>query len=382
MLAKQACQVLFKKALAFLAEKLYGYLAMKTDNENTEIQSLGGKARAERLTAEERSSIAQAAAEARWSKVAASQGNIRLPKATHIGELRIGSLSIPCAVLEDGTRVITQRGMFVAIGMNKNPSKGQTSIENRPGFVSANNLTPFITKELERSWTPIPFRLPKGAGGYKGNIAFGYKAEILPAVCHAYLDAKEAGVLHKNQQHIAIVCKVVQRGFAVVGIVALVDEATGYQDQRPKDELSKILEAYIAEELRPWIKTFPDEFFKQIYRLQGWEYTPGSAKRTPYVGKLINKYIYEKLPPGVLTELRSKNPISKNGYRKHKHFQFLTADTGNPHLDRQITAVTTILKISDTRNDFERHFEKAFPPRHIQHKLPLVFDIETEKEKE
>src|SRR5436190_8711989 len=105
-------------------------------------QALGGRARAEILSPEERSAIAQAAAEARWSRVADEAGMARLPRATHSGELKIGNVLIPCAVLEDGTRVITQRGMFVALGMNKNPSKGQTTIENRPGFLSANNLSP------------------------------------------------------------------------------------------------------------------------------------------------------------------------------------------------------------------------------------------------
>jgi hypothetical protein len=37
------------------------------------------------------------------------------------------------------------------------------------------------------------------------------------------------------------------RGFARVGIIALVDEATGFQRDRTKDALSKILEAYIAK---------------------------------------------------------------------------------------------------------------------------------------
>src|SRR5262245_28587491 len=107
-------------------------------------QALGGIARAEKLSPEERKAIAQAAAEASWSKVAEETRMPPQPSKTHSGELKIGNMSIPCAVLEDGTRVITQRGMFVALGMNKNPSKGQTAIENRPGFLSANNLTPFI----------------------------------------------------------------------------------------------------------------------------------------------------------------------------------------------------------------------------------------------
>jgi hypothetical protein len=185
---------------------------MLMTNESDKPQALGGRARAQLLSPEERKAIAQEAAEARWNKVASETGAVRLPRATHNGEIPIGNVSIPCAVLEDGTRVITQRGMFVALGMNKNPSKGQTAIDKRPGFVSANNLAPFISEELMRSWTPIPFRLPRGAGGYRGNIAFGYDAKILPLVCHAYLDAKEAGKLTPNQKHIADAAKAAFRG--------------------------------------------------------------------------------------------------------------------------------------------------------------------------
>lgn len=323
-------------------------------------QALGGIARAEKLTPEQRKDIARTAADARWNRLTGPFGEESIPRATHPGTLSIGDLQIPCAVLENGKRVITQRGMFVSLGMNKNPTRGQSANDNRPGFLSAKNLTSFISNDLERMWSPIPFRLPKGSGGYRGNIAFGYEAKILPLVCHVYLDAKEAGKLTKAQLHIAQVCKIVERAFSIIGIVALIDEATGYQDERPRDELSRILEAYIAPELMPWTRMFPQEFFKQIYRIQGWAYQEGSAKRTPYVGKLINKYVYEQLPPGTLEELRRLNPLISKGQRRHKHFQFLTPETGNVHLDKQITTVTTLLRISDDKTEFERNFNKAF----------------------
>ena len=150
--------------------------------------------------------------------------------------------------------------------------------------------------------------------------------------------------------------------------------------KRAKDELCKILAHYIAEELLPWVRTFPDEFFRQVYRLNGWGYRPGTTKRTPQVGKLINKYVYEQLPKGVLDELRRRNPVTEKGYRKHKHFQFLTVDTGHPHLDRQITVVTTLMRISSTKQEFEDLFAKAFPNGCEQLRLPLVIDVPDQNE--
>jgi hypothetical protein len=150
------------------------------------------------------------------------------------------------------------------------------------------------------------------------------------------------------------------RGLAHVGITALVDEATGYQQVRDRDELHRILEAYIAKELLPWTKRFPDEFYGQMFRLRGWQYSPPSVKRPKYVGKLTNELIYEKLPKGVLEELRSKNPVTPRGYRKHKHFQFLTEDIGNPHLEKQVVSVTTLMRASPNWATFERLFKRAF----------------------
>src|SRR5207248_2037681 len=192
---------------------------------------------------------------------------------------------------------------FVALGMNKNPSRGQANaIDNRPGFLSANNINPFISDDLRRSWNPIPFRLPKGSGGYKGNIAFGYPAELLPKVCDVFLDAEETDALTGGQKHIAVQAKILMRGLAHVGIVALVDEATGYQDERARDALAKILEAFIAKELRPWVRTFPTEFYKEMFRLRKIPYRE-DVKRPQYIGVLTNDLVYSRLAPGVLDEL-------------------------------------------------------------------------------
>ena len=76
-------------------------------------QKKGGKARAAKLSPEERSQIAKRGAEARWAP------QTELPMATHGSAdqpLRIGSAEIPCFVLEDGRRVISQRGMNAALG--------------------------------------------------------------------------------------------------------------------------------------------------------------------------------------------------------------------------------------------------------------------------
>lgn len=330
-------------------------------------QAKGGLSRAARLSPQERKEIASKAAEARWG--------VTLPQATHSGELVIGGRRIACAVLQNGKRVLTQETFLTAIGRAAKAKAGTGSlklVDGLPPFLVAENLKPFVSDELKQSTTPIVFRT------VKGGRAFGYDAMLLPMVCEVYVNARDENKLLKGQKHIAAACYILMKGLARVGIIALVDEATGYQEQRAKDELARILEAYVQEEYRRWTRMFPEEFFRQIYRIHGWPYKPGNAKRTPFVGHLINKYVYGQLPPGVLDELRRLNPVTEGGYRKRKHFQYLTADTGNEHLDRQIMTVTTLMRISDNKDELERNIAKAFgkPLPAIQDRLPLVIDVE------
>jgi hypothetical protein len=45
--------------------------------------------------------------------------------------------------------------------------------------------------------------------------------------------------------------------------------------------------------------------------------------------------VYARLAPGVLEELRRKNPVTEKGYRENKHFQYLTSN-GHPALTRHL----------------------------------------------
>jgi hypothetical protein len=59
---------------------------------------------------------------------------------------------------------------------------------------------------------------------------------------------------------------------------------TGYEKVRPAEALALILEKFIAKELRPWVRTFPVEFYRQIYRLSGWEFTEDKNARPGVIG--------------------------------------------------------------------------------------------------
>lgn len=340
----------------------------------------GGKARAESLTSEERKGIARRAAEARWSVEGAS----KVPRETYTGIIRLGSIEIPCGVLEDGTRVISTRGINRTLGSTttgtprNEPKSGARQL---PYILASEAVKSRIDSELmARLMYPREYRPKRG-----GRTAFGHEATLLPEICDVILEADRAGGLGKRHENIVRTANILMRGFARLGIIALIDEATGYQEDREKKELARILEAYIEEELRPYVGKFKHEFFKQIYRLHGWEYKPNDTRSPRYIGKFINKYIYDPLPPQVLPRLKEINPANEKGQRKRKHFQYLTEDIGEPHLDKQLATTTALMKISDDVKQFDDYFRKVFT-KHYQQRLPyqdqerepLVIDVEGE----
>ena len=150
--------------------------------------------------------------------------------------LIIGDVSIDCYVLEGETRVLTQASFQGALGRSRTPSTGRGQFAELPAFLQSERLQPFISRELIDSSKPIRFSLPRG-----GKNAIGYDANLLPLVCTVYLDAKDAGKLHGSQQHIAKRAEILFRGLATIGIIGLVDEATGYQETRARRLLRSFL---------------------------------------------------------------------------------------------------------------------------------------------
>jgi len=192
----------------------------RSDVAKNESKAKGGRARAKALPPARRAQIAKTAADARWRQLGT------LPKVTH-GDpnhpLRIANTEIACYVLETGQRVISQRSLQTGVGMSE--AGGAKRLLRILGTfqdkgIDCNDLTSRIT-------APIVFRDPNGA------IAHGYDATALTDLCNAILAARQAGILANNQNHLATQCEILIRSLANVGIIALVDEATGYQEVRP-----------------------------------------------------------------------------------------------------------------------------------------------------
>ena len=326
----------------------------------------GGVARANSLSAERRSEIARDAAKARHA--------VDVPTATHIGEIKIGDLVLPCAVLPDGTRVISQGGVAAAFG----PVTGGWQMRKRnaeehsgdlPPFLVAGSLQPFISEELRTLVSSLKkYRDPRG-----GPIRIGLEASLIPKVCEVWLKAREANALTRIQEPVAHRAEILVRGLADVGIVALVDEATGFQRDRARDALATILEAFIAKELQPWIQTFPVDYYQELFRLRGLNFQKDSVRRPQYFGVLTNDIVYKRLAPGVLEELKRVTPRNDDGRPKAKYFQSLTTNTGYPKLREHLGKVIMMMQLSENYQDFKEKLERLLPKQSNQRTL----DFET-----
>lgn len=338
---------------------------------NNSGKAKGGYARAAKLTPEERKSIAQKAARERWEST-------NLPKATHPGVIKIGDIRIPCAVLDNGKRVLTEHGITTAIlGSRSGASKRIKKMQEINGapvplFLAPNNIKSLISKELwDGPLTPILY--------YENDkIVSAYDANLLPAVCDIWLKAREIGVLQKQQYNKAQKAEILTRGLASVGIIALIDEATGYQAIRPYDALQKYLEMIVRKDLAAWAKKFPDEFYENIYKLKNWTWPGMKKNRFSVVAHYTRDLVYERIATGLLEELEKKSPRDETGNRKNKLHQWLTDEIGNPllaqHLHSLIAFQRLALSNSYGWNRFVKMVDKVFPKRGSNLELPFNLD--------
>ena len=270
--------------------------------------------------------------------------------------LVINNIAIPCFVLEDKTRVLSQRGVFSSVNATRGGPRGQSDIGAQiPRFASQRWLNPYISNELALALkSPILFRIDTGL------TAYGYPAELLVDLLDAILQAHADGATTARQENIVTRVRILSRGLGKIGIIGLVDEATGYQRIREERALATILEKFIVAELQPWTKTFPFEFYTEICRLKGWP-SIRAVKRPSVIGIYTNDFVYDRLAPALRKELQRRNPSLPTGTRKHKHHQWFTPEHGHPKLREHLAGVTMLMRSATSWRDFRRRLDAASP---------------------
>jgi hypothetical protein len=258
------------------------------------------------------------------SSLVVTQEMIPLQKAIYSGVLPLNGIDLECAVLEDGSRILTATSVFAAFdrprkGMNTRLEVDGTKI---PPFLAAKNLEPYIDQQVRDRTKLITYR--------NGNsIKRGYSASLLPKMCEVYLNARRNGhLIEASQGKLAIQSEILLSSLAQVGIDALIDEATGYQYDRKHDALRLLLSRYIVDGFQKWMHTFPDSFFVELDRLYDNEPST-SQKRPQYYGHFINRYVYGPIEHGYVKERLNQLNITDNGKRRARFHQWLSNEGRN-----------------------------------------------------
>jgi hypothetical protein len=332
----------------------------------------GGRARASVLTDEQRKAIARAAAQARWGTTSDARQaaeppdqpkRVRktpvldevgdgLPIALFPGKLDIGGKECVVYVLDNRKRVMAQREVVRLLTGNV---KGglERYLHGLGSYIDADKIL----------GQTIQFKIP--GTQYKGT---GYEATLLLDICDAYLRARDAGGLSPNQTDLAKQAEIITRACAKVGIIALIDEATGYQEFRAKQELQLKLQAFIAEDMQEWALMFPPEFWFELARLEGIHYSPRS--RPLRWGRYIMAFVYDAIDGDVGKVLRDKNP---DPHYKSNHHQWLK-EFGRQKVHDQVERVVTIMKLCDNMTDFRQKFARVFKKSAVSDQLDFGWD--------
>jgi hypothetical protein len=165
------------------------------------------------------------------------------------------------------------------------------------------------------------------------------------------------------------------RGFASVGIIALIDEATGYQYERPRRDLEEYLKKFLSENLRRWVRTFPGDYFKHLCRLKGVELRP-DMKLPQYFGHLTNDLIWRRIAPGLLRALKERR--SERGSPSNKLHSWTSEELGKPELLLHMGTVVGLMKLNTDYDTFHKQLDTVAP---IYPDEPGLFDDPKDWEK-
>ncbi len=347
--------------------------------EGPQGRAKGGYARKAKLAPERRAEIAKAAATKRWEVARPADGIPRVLESFK-SKLNIAGTAIPCAVVmgpHGVQRVLTENGITNAIlGNRSGASKRKKKAAWEEGallplFVAPRQLEPFVTNELRDG--PIkPIDYLDG-----DRMVRGYDASILPAVCNVWLRARDAGALQEQQQDKAKKAEILVRALAETAIVALVDEATGYEAVRPQNALQSYFDLVLRRELAVWAKRFPDEFYVNIYKLKGWTWPGMSKNRYSVVANYTTNLIYDRLGPGLTEELIRKSPMTEKRYRPNKLHQWLSEDIGDPMLATHMHSILMFQRLAIANGYGWKRFlhmvDQVLPRRGQTLELPLNF---------
>lgn len=259
------------------------------------------------------------------------------PRAIAEGILDVCGVAVRCFVLDNGVRVLSARRMLRALGSGAKDGTFRRFLDRIASESEGLKVEPMIT-----------FRA-------KGGIHHGYPAELLSRICSAVTDLALAGKVHHKRLHLVAHMRNIEKAFGMTAILALVDEATGYQERRPSDFLSRKFAEYLLPVPGAWTPTFRQEFYDHLARLYRIALFNESERPQIFAG-FTAKFIYEALEPDVARELRARNPEPHFGSNHHQHLTPKARTLLMAHISR----VMTVMRQSINYDDFRMRFDHEF----------------------
>ena len=112
--------------------------------------------------------------------------------------------------------------------------------------------------------------------------------------------------------------------------------------------------------------------YRPLHRWRG--ISKGVRSAIAYPGGIdasyTNDFVYARLAPGVLAELRRKNPKLPAGYRKSRHHQWFTPDFGDLRLKEHLAGVMALMRAAPNWTSFYRSLQRAYPK--MREQIPLA----------
>lgn len=271
-----------------------------------------------------------------------------VPVAQWPGVLKIGSMELEVYVLSDGRRVISRAGAtYLLSGIKGGDLDSYIGVESLRDYLSANLDEQFFD-----------FQIPQVVN----KKVQGMPAETFLDICTAYMRALDDDALKtERQKKIAIKAGMFIAACAKLGLVAMIDEATGYQYIRAEDALQFKLRLYLEDEMRKWESTFPDELWREFGRLTHWKGT--ITQRPKYWGKLVMELVYEYLDPDVAKWLKEHNPHPQKG---QNHHQWLSSQYGLKKLTEHMWMLIGLAKSCETMPELKLKMAQIYGRQPIQ----------------
>ncbi len=254
----------------------------------------------------------------------------RIKAKTTVGYLEIGEARVECYVLEDGKRVITERGAVKALtngDSHKRNDLGQY-LGRLPGRFAELATRPAIEFSL-----------------ISGGVAHGRDARWFVEVCQAYVDAYFAGELHAKQYPLAKNASAFLRAAAVLGVETLIDEATGHVGTGEDSAHARFVRELFREQPREWARFWPVDIVDEMCRVFGVQ--KGHAFPAPLLG-VVGRLYRMRLGEEAHDELKRRNPRGEGRDMRHQHFGDRLFDV----LRNDLGTLMTLLRMSRSKAHF------------------------------